>query len=148
MSMERKVGCNLKRIISVILLSVTILIFSGCILHQGERPTDYGPAKWISNDPNIWFEVLETDDKLGTNRMSPIGQIILGNRSIDFTMHFDGGITVYFYNADGKSGLLFSGTCNFSIDNLIVKINKNKDTVFNGEIDQIVFKREINVTSK
>jgi hypothetical protein len=40
-------------------IAIAILIFvlsSGCDMHSGKRPCDYPPAKWVSEEPEMWFE--------------------------------------------------------------------------------------------
>jgi len=112
-------------------------MMSGCTdYHSGKRPTDYGRAKWISESPDIWF-IVKDPDIYGENLKSE-GEIKVGGESISFTQWFDMGKSVYFSDGDQE---LFSGSCKFSPEKLVVKIYKDKDKVFNGEVDEIVFIR-------
>lgn len=108
-------------------------------LHKGERPTDYAPAKWSSENPNIWFEVPVPEDENASSQIALNGEIVLDDRTIQITVRFDPGRTIFVYNAAPEGGILFDGTCKFSSEKLIVKINKKSDTIFDGQYDKITF---------
>lgn len=110
--------------------------------HQGERPTDYAPSKWSSEAPNIWFEVLATDDDNSKTQKSLNGEIILDDKTIKITISFDGGKSVFIYNADSEGGLLLKGTCKFNSEKLIVTIDKKTNAILNGQYDTITFVRK------
>ena len=50
---------------------VCMLLLTSCQdLPNGERPFDYGPAKWVSESGDLWFEVIRkvTDARFWTVR--------------------------------------------------------------------------------
>lgn len=107
--------------------------------HQGKRPTDYAPSKWTSEAPNIWFEVLASDDDNSKIQKALYGEIILDDKTIKIIVSFDGGKSVFIYNVDSEGGLLLKGTCKFNSEKLIVTIDKETDVIFNGQYDTITF---------
>lgn len=109
--------------------------------HQGERPTDYAPSKWTSKIPEIWFEVLASDDNTSNAQQSLNGEIILDDKTIKIVVCFDGGRSVFIYKADAEGGLLLNGTCKFNPGELIITVDKETDTLFNGEYETITFVR-------
>jgi len=110
--------------------------------HQGERPTDYAPSKWASFTPNIWFEVLASDDDNSKLQASLNGEIVLDDEILKIKLSFDGGKSVFIYNAGSEGGLLLKGTCKFNSEKLIVTIDKKSDVIFNGQYDTITFTRK------
>lgn len=108
--------------------------------HQGERPTDYAPSKWTSETPNIWFKVLTSADDNSQESLN--GGIVLDDKTIKITVSFDGGKSVFIYNADSEGGLLLKGTCRFNPEKLIVTVDKETDAILNGQYDTITFVRK------
>lgn len=105
---------------------------------QGERPIDYPNSCWESTAPAIWFEVPEEENEEGD--ISPIGEATIEGRTVGFTMLFDRAISVFFYGSDGE-GVILSGTCCFSENELIIEIDKESDTLFQGAYESITFIR-------
>jgi len=145
---------KIKRICTVILIALLILSSTGCsgcamgavIAYQGQRPFDYPPAKWVSEDPDIWFVTRAPGDPLPagvTNSWVQIGQLRINGETIDIVVGFDGGhgIDVDARTQTSTNNVLFLGSCKFSPDKLTVSIYKNYDNIFNGQYKTIVFNR-------
>ena len=119
-----------------ILALILIFMISGCTdFHSGKRPIDYGRAKWISESPDIWFIVKDPEPGYSI----PKGEMIVEDSVIYFSLSFSNGKDAFFSDDDQEA--LFSGSCKFSPEKLVVKIYKNTDKVYNGEVDEIVFIR-------
>ena len=129
-------------------IAIAILIFvllSGCDMHSGERPYDYPPAIWVSEKPKMWFEIGEF---AGRSAESPplmiYGNLLLDGQSIEIEVFFDKGSGVYFTypaNQDATDRLTTRGSCTFSPDKLVVKIDKERDKFLNGKYKTITFIR-------
>lgn len=140
-SMERKDGGEMRKIIQSSLVMVLILTFSGCVnLYNGRRPADYGPAIWISKNPDIWFEVPIIQDQ-NDRKESFAGQISFNDQTIQINVAFNYGNTVFFFKSTSDGGMLLNGRCDFGSEKMIVKIDKKSDNLFGGFYDQIVFIR-------
>jgi hypothetical protein len=107
--------------------------------HSGERPKDYAPSKWVSENPNIWFEVPAFEEGNSNTQTSLNGEIMLEDKTIKITVCFDGGRSVFIYNADSEGGLLLTGLCTFDPEKLIVEIDKKDDVIFGGKYEEITF---------
>lgn len=108
-----------------------------------KRPPDYAPSKWVSEDPNIWFEVLAYDD-YSEQENSLHGEIILDNKIIEVLPYFNrhGSRMVTFYYGGAEGGALLQGSCRFSPEKLVITVDKKNDKVFRGQYDTITFVRE------
>ena len=127
-----------KYIICFMILMFVIILISGCTnFYNGKRPVDYGHAKWIAASPDIWFVV--TDRDVNHEYLEPKGEMTVGNEVLSFTIGFNTANGGCFKIDDDH--MLFAGACEFSPEKLIVKIDKDTDKVFNGEVDEIVFIR-------
>ena len=125
-----------KRWLFLIVLS---LVLSGCWnLYAGQRPIDYGPAVWRSENPDIWFEVFDEDPEVGY--VPPKGQLIYKGEIYSFWVNFDNADGVVLQRND-KEGLLFMGDCKFYPEKMIVTLLPNADYIFNGKIKVIIFIR-------
>jgi len=140
----------MKRKIFIIILALTILLFSSCfyVSDSGKRPNDFPGTKWVSEDPDIWFEVKE--------RYDMPGKLTVDGESIDIIVAFDFGAGMNIYEGTGKSDCvdddaiwIFFGRCEFSPDKLIVKphrqnkhTNDYKDLFLNYQYEEIIFIRE------
>ena len=125
-----------KRWLFLIVLS---LVLSGCWnLYAGQRPVDYGPAIWRSENPDIWFEVFDEDPETGY--VEPTGQLTYDGTTYSFWVMFNNANGVVFQSSEGKDGL-FMGNCEFGPNKLVVTIIPKSDYVFDGNIKVITFIR-------
>lgn len=132
-------------IISCILL--ILVTFGSCVIatdfYSGKRPYDYGKATWVCESPNAWFIVNTSEED--ENFIYPKGEIAIGNKTIKFTLSFGHGKVASFTDENDDAILL--GTCEFSSEKLIITVDKETDTLFNGEIDTLTFIRELGSNS-
>ena len=137
-----------------------ISLLGGC---SNATPISYGAAIWASESPDIWFEVK---DQGNTASRIPIaeGELTLDDRKISFEVSFghpatyivfeeyikvaeDDGSTAYpdaaYIPHDGWyiSNILFAGEPKYSSKKMVITVDKTRDNVFNGEVDEIEFIR-------
>jgi hypothetical protein len=127
-----------KRWLFLIVLS---LVLSGCWnLYAGQRPDELGPARWVSENPDIWFEVFDEDPETGY--VQPEGQLTYEGNTYAFLVMFDNskGIVLQSKSNDNIRSL-FKGNCKFGPEKLIVTIIPVSDNVFDGKIKVITFIR-------
>lgn len=138
-----------KVVLCMALITAMLMLLSGCYgsdirdyipgtwdPHKGERPTDYPSTKWVSQSPELWFEVPDEDSDA-----APKGQIRIDDQTTELFVYFNGFKTAFFSKADG-SGLLFSGTCQFGSKKLVVTIDPEYDTLLDGRYKKLTFQRK------
>jgi hypothetical protein len=127
----------------VIPLAIFMFVLSsgcGTDFHNGERPIDYSPAIWVSEEPKMWFEV-------GNRRSREVdGYLILDGQRIKVNVFFDRGRSVFILRKNDENPdedlIIIHGLCVFRPDKLTVSIKKEDDKIFNGQYKKIIFIRE------
>jgi hypothetical protein len=120
-----------------LMIILLCLSLSGCWnLYAGQRPDELGPAIWKSDNPDIWFEVYETDPELGY--VEPKGQLVYKGVTHSFIVLFNNADGVVFQSSDGEDGL-FMANCRFGTKKLVVIIIPKSDYIFNGTVQEITF---------
>ena len=76
-------------IITIALIGMTLLSSCGVDFFHGKRPIDYPNTRWVSENPDIYFEV-------GKNRGMIYGQITIEDDIIEIIVSFDYGAGVEF----------------------------------------------------
>jgi hypothetical protein len=146
---------KVKKFLSRWLLGVVIImLLTGCsdfdirdyILfigdrYSGERPFDYPPARWISDTPNIWFDVVPYFKDENKEWSDLEGILETSEHSIKIIVWFPNTDIVVIREQVDKDNRWLRGTCKFSPDKLIITIEKEKDTLLNGQYDTITFIR-------
>lgn len=131
----------MKKTIIISYLLVTLITFCGCVFatdfYGGERPYDYGEAIWVSESPEAWFYVNPPGDRFSIFLK---GEFVVGDETIKFTLSFGYSATASF--TDEKDRDLLMGTCKYGPDKLVITVDKEKDTLFNGKYDTITFVRK------
>ena len=129
---------------------VCMLLLTSCQdLPNGERPFDYGPAKWVSESGDLWFEVTqETVFKGGTDYPVLDGEIKVGDEIFECKAGFDMTYYIRFWEKSDweklqKSGglkgekvdslALLAGVCRFGKKKLVVHVLDEVGQYFNGE---------------
>lgn len=122
----------------VFVFIIICLLLQGCAdMNSGKRPSDYENTKWVSQNPNIYFEV--SDDFSETTGTNTYGKITVGEMSTEITVLFDYGNGVIFRElSSGTGSQILEGTCTFSNDKLIVKVDNYEEAWFDS-IDEITF---------
>lgn len=130
----------MKKMINAVLLIFPILLLVQCDNYVGERPLDYPETRWVSENPEMWFDIADLygnpyDDYV-------YGTLISDGKQVEIRVFFDKGSGIYFASKNGNSDSPFTrGTCEFSSEKLIVTIDKERDNfeVMKGKFDKIVF---------
>ena len=105
---------------------------------KGKIARDPGPIRWSSHSPDIWF-ALPVAPK-GRPRDYYAGRLQINRQFQEIFIRFEGN-TACCFGRDRKR-LLFSGLGLFTPDTLTIRLDKTKDFVFRGAIDEIVFTRD------
>ena len=133
------------------MLSIIALMVIGCCpnpyptLHSGKKPDDYGPAKWVCGEPDIWFQVLDEASLKKKWYAKVVGEINFGDEVYPVSVLFTDAETVLFqtyrgeYYDDNKESLIV-GQGIFTPDTLIVKVSGREGVFFRGET--LEFKKE------
>lgn len=115
---------------------IIALFLDGCVQYQGQRPYDYDPAKWSSEDPEITFY---TSPETGRH---PEGTLWIGDTEIPIVVNFDYSNGVEFCKKDEKNyHIVLRGNCTFASDKLIVEVTGGKE--FKDQYEEIVFNRTV-----
>ena len=140
------------------LIPCTILLMvllSNCTPYPSiYRPVNYPNTRWVSMNPDIFFEIGE--DKLSNGR-AKYSQITVNGEVVELMCSFGQfGSHVTFSDPvgfDPETGLilhgfltndvtLLRGLCKFEPDRLVVTIEKNDKGILDNSITEIVFIRE------
>ena len=120
-------------------------------INAGKRPIDHNNSRWVSEDPDIYFEV--SDDYREITGGRTYGKITIDRVVTEIRVSFDYGTTVQFadiaaYKVDenGRAYIdgnmwLFIGRCKFSEDKLVVTVINNNDFL-DESIKKITFIKE------
>ncbi|NLZ46460.1 MAG: hypothetical protein GX896_07180 [Clostridiales bacterium] len=129
----------------MIILLFILITFNGCIegfgsdnRYDGKRPFDYGSAKWVCEEPSGWFIVDENTE----DYHAPKGEFEFDGKVVLFELSFIVGtnmVLICSLNSDALTGEQTTGDCEFSPEKLIIKIDPEKDALFNGEYDTLTF---------
>ena len=139
--------------LSVLCVCVICLLSACYRLPQGERPFDYGSAKWVSKSGELWFEV--TEDTVATEKdLFPVldGGILHDGKEYACKVMFNSYDDVFFWKKEDweyirghvekerledfrryvhsqnpvyekKRERLLGGTCSFSPSKLLVRVS-------------------------
>lgn len=111
-------------------------------LYGGKRPFNYGAAKWVCENPFVWFVI----DPNVEDYYSPKGEIQVNNETLRFQLFFGHGTNevsfkIIKHYGLGDKRLELSGECAFSPEKLIVTIDRETDTTFDGQYSILIFTR-------
>ena len=142
-----------KLILLVCGVTMMMCFLSSCDPHTGRRPINYPNTRWVSENPDMFFEVGE--DIVG--RQAVYAQITINGEIVEIMCSFEvSGALVYFSDPSGfdsETGFpleginsndveLFRGLCKFGSKKLVVTIDKNEKGFLDDSITEIVFIRE------
>ena len=109
----------------------------------GVRPTDYGPALWISEEPYIWFEVQEEVEYTRANTPIVKGELTIEDKVYPCRVTFNPADGIYFLMEsdwdettrviNGSEEDLIVGYCKFGPEKLIVDVDDERGQYYNGE---------------
>jgi len=136
---------KLKVLFALFSALLIMILTCGCVdMYANKRPTCYPNTKWISNNPNIYFQVI-SDENFGN-----IGEFNINNKVITIKMVFDYGPGVKIVDNNiiekinnSTEAALITGHCKFSKTKLIVTIDEVSDKIsLDPSIKEITFIRE------
>jgi len=146
-----------KLIVCVLNILVLLVFFTGCDPFAGATPDNYPNTRWVSENPDMYFEVGRDRTLFEQYSTADItyAQIIIDGEVIEMQVSFGPGgfIQVTDMSYDVQTGmrfdnngfcevLLFRGLCRFSPDSLTVyDIDKHRPGFLDGSIEEIVFIR-------
>ena len=143
----------MKKFVVLFLLIIIVFSISSCNydLYEGKRPFDYGDFVWICQELDGYFEVSLATDEFD----SPEGLLEYKGTEYLFKLSFPHGsnrvlVTIKNPDIDHWYGYLlpgFTSDAEFSQNKMILTIDKETDTFFNGEIDTLTFIREVDSNS-
>jgi hypothetical protein len=130
----------MKKVLILVLITGIWLSLSGCNRDsKSYAPLNHENTRWVSEDPNIFFEVSEEFREL--TRYKTYGQISIDGEITEIVVCFDHGVGMYVFELlpDGNREHLFGGLSKFYPDKLEVnKINNGKE-VFGKSVKKITF---------
>jgi len=140
----------MKNIFKFTVALFAIVLCTGCIPYQGERPFDYPPARWISQTPDLWFDVGDKSVyQDATKELLLEGQLTTENQRMDVLVSFGAVDEIYIKRKiDGAKPCWFKGHCKFSPEKLVVTVEKDSDSLLNGQYDTITFIRNESYTTE
>ena len=126
------------------IVSCLIICCNGCQNNNfGVRPTDYGPARWISEKPYIWFDVQEEVEYTRTNNPIVKGELTIEDEVYPCIVTFNPADGIYFHmesDWDETTRVihipeeeLMVGYCKFGTEKLIVDVDDDRGQYYNGE---------------
>ena len=139
-------GDSLKKLICLSCLFIVPFLIMSCTWdpYSGQRPIDYGDAKWVCTDPSIYFTV----DTSLEDASYHFGEIDINGQLFPCRVDFihqtnQAWIDVFESQSltlDSRIGEIH-GACDFSEDSIVVHIDLENTTVFNGRYESITFYR-------
>ena len=124
------IGDKKKYFVTAVMIFIFVLT-SGCDMNAGKRPYDYPPAKWVSEEPEIFFDGVYKRHGLD-------GYLILEGQSIEINVFFNRGKGVSI-SIDDSIKLI--GLCVFHPNKFTISVKKEDDNIFNGQYKKITFIR-------
>jgi len=144
-----------KVILYILIISVFVSLLTGCDPNTGRRPMDFPNTRWVSKNPDMFFEVPPTQDEAYRGPLH--GGIIKDGETFELMIAFMWpGALVSFNDSSGfdletRSLLpgineinvrLFTGICTFGRNRLVVEIDNNDKGFLDDSVIRIVFRRE------
>jgi len=134
----------MKKSIVLFLLFCLIFLSSSCMPDQTYWPHNNPDNIWVSKVPDIYFTSKRAFED---ENWDLLGEIKIDDEYVGICVSFHGyteNVTFYINDGSGydKSKELFGAVCKSYKDKLIMKINKKRDYIFDGQYDTITFIKE------
>lgn len=126
---------------AITIFSFILCIFlNGCVdFNTGKRPTDYENTRWVSENPDVYFEVSDDfNDITGTNTY---GKIKLENETCEIVVYFDYGRSMVIKNLNDNN-VLFRGIYDLKDDKLTIEVNYFCKEIFEKSMNEVIFVKE------
>lgn len=100
------------------------------------RPTHCPGTQWISEDPDISFEV---PDEYGTYwELDAV--LNMNGEKREVCLVFNPGVYVNVYDKTENGGKIFDGRCRFYSDKMVIEIDE--DVIFDGQYKTVTFYKQ------
>jgi hypothetical protein len=125
--------------IMVVLIGIVASSSCGVDFNHGKRPSDFPNTRWVSQEPDIFFEIE-------MHHRVTYAQITIDSEIMEIYIGFDYGAGVYFElmptEENQENRTVFSGLGRFSSDKLILRRSDNCQGFLDDSIIEIIFIRE------
>lgn len=131
----------------IVALMSSIIIFTGCDLYYGKRPSDFSNVIWVSEDSNLWFRVPADDEQ----EIPIFGELKTEDKIYNIRIGFDNGRGIMISDADESipyenmptEDLLVWEDCKFGNDNFVISIpHDSTNKAFDSDVRKIkLYKR-------
>ena len=131
----------MKKIISLLIITYTVLLTSCIDPYFGKRPVDYGEAIWTCNEVDMWFEVENEHSRVFK------GQLTINDQTVDievwFMEHNLTSIEVIYNDGEFRVNSELWGHSEFYPDQVILHIDEEleRDSIFYGKYETLTFIR-------
>jgi hypothetical protein len=144
----------MKKYIIVTCICTIALLFAACDPYANKKPYNYKDTKWVSTDPDIYFEV--SNKYYALTGTSTLGQLITNDVVTEIYVNFASGRYVVFEDLSARSSIgvdtvgnmiyssreIFSGDAKFYKDKMILEITHNEAGLLPDDVKEITFVRE------
>lgn len=146
----------MRKIFLSVFMVMVLFLLQGCAIDRyvGKRPSDQDNTKWVSEEPDIYFEV--SDKYADITGCNTYGKIVMEGIETEIAVSFAAGSTRVkfrpvssYHKEDNEENSyidgddwLFLGKCRFSNDKLVVTVSNNEKGFLDESIEKITFIKE------
>ena len=140
----------MKKLLTLI-VAFCVVLLPGCKSYLGKTPYDLGEAKWICEEIGAYFVVdYDLRDLEGNQDINPEGEMIINGDAYP--------IKLYFFRPTNQMSLVvlessfthvrnddigeFYGECDFGDTSFTIHIDPERDTLFKGEYEKLIFVKQ------
>lgn len=118
------------------LLLIAALLLCGCDVFAGKRPPDYPNSRWVCEEPRM---ELFTDE-----RGNPVCVVGSGEeqRTYEALYTYGDDLILAELGTSSSEFFVFRGDCSFGSEKMTVRVLADKDQLFHGAYERIVFFRQ------
>lgn len=154
----KKHNCFRTTISILLILFLTLFVYSCADFYYNKRPQDNTNEKWVCDTPKGYFGwmTMQRDD-WPQEKEAFWGEVTIREITYPVQVLFDMGTAAEFYWLDkleirqtnqseysfilSNEAKLFCADCNFSRNKIIMRINKNRGGILADQIDELIFYR-------
>lgn len=139
--------------LTAIIIATYLVLLSGCQYnpYSGKTPYELGEAKWVCEEIDAYFVVdYDLRDPEGNQDTAPEGEIIINGEVHPIKLYFflptnQVSLEVlkssFTHVPNDDIGELY-GECDFSDTKFTISIDPERDTLFKGEYEKLIFLKE------
>jgi len=131
--------------ITCLFLILSFLELCGCMWdpYSGKRPFDYGEARWISEEGDMYFNVEDEYTNPLTGKIEISGKLYVCEY---WFIHQTNQLSIDVFETEEDASdrnimVELWGDCTFSNRQVILKVDPKRDAIFHGTRSEIVFIR-------